>query len=268
MVASILTLFSGCGTKTNRAATEQMLLSDAVDRAVSQVDFRPLAGQEVFLDTVYLQMARSPNLVNSEYVISSLRHQLTKAGCYLKESRGEARVIVEPRIGALGTDGHEVVYGIPPADVSRSLGAAITGSGAAFSLLPEVSLGKNNAQSAVAKLVVYAYERETAEAVWQSGIAQAESSSRDVWVLGAGPFQSGTIYDGVRFAGKNIEKPAVPFLTSLTFKDLNQKEEEPEPVVFATDESNLYFPAIPAPLKPDSKLPLVDPNVQQAGDEQ
>lgn len=243
-------LGSGCGTKTVRLATEQLLLSDAVDRAIDTIDFSPLAGQNVFLDTMYLQSSRGQNLVNAEYVISSLRHQLAAARCYLRENRNEADIIVEPRIGTLGTDGHEVVYGIPPSGASRGLEATVGGpAGLGLSLLPEVSLGKNHAQSAIAKLIVYAYERESAEAVWQSGIARAESNSRDLWILGAGPFQSGSIHKGVRFAGNQVENPVLKPLL---------EPEQPATIDFEfANEFNKEFPksfeSIPQPSRPDQR---------------
>ena len=59
-------------------------------------------------------------------------------------------------------------------------------------------------QSAIARLAVFAYNRETREPIWQSGIAKAESDCRSTWILGAGPFQRGSIYEGYRFAGRNI----------------------------------------------------------------
>ncbi len=59
-------------------------------------------------------------------------------------------------------------------------------------------------KSAAAKVSVFAYDRETREPLWQSGIAQAGSSARDTWILGVGPLQYGTIYNGTRFAGKRL----------------------------------------------------------------
>ena len=59
-------------------------------------------------------------------------------------------------------------------------------------------------KSAAAKVSVFAYDRETREPLWQSGIAQAGSSARDTWILGIGPIQYGTIYNGTRFAGKRF----------------------------------------------------------------
>jgi hypothetical protein len=48
----------GCGTTrvtdTQRTATEQLLVSNAIDQAVSQLDFRILAGKPIYFDAQYL----------------------------------------------------------------------------------------------------------------------------------------------------------------------------------------------------------------------
>src|SRR3989337_434525 len=53
LAASVLAL-AGCGTTRStdslRTATEQLLISDAIDRAVQTVNFEPLRGQTVYLD--------------------------------------------------------------------------------------------------------------------------------------------------------------------------------------------------------------------------
>ena len=68
-------------------------------------------------------------------------------------------------------------------------------------------LEKANAQTGIAKVIVFAYDRETRKAIWQSGIARAESTSRNTWYLGAGPFQKGSIHEGTKFAGQEIPPP-------------------------------------------------------------
>ena len=66
---------SGCGTTTQRLATEQLLISDAVDQAVAGIDFSYLSGQTVFLDTTYLKSIRGNGFANTEYIVSlSLIH--------------------------------------------------------------------------------------------------------------------------------------------------------------------------------------------------
>ncbi len=67
-------LLAGCGTTRSFTATDQLLMSDAVDATVSKIDFSPLSGKKVFLDTSYMKMLKAPNnLLDSDYVISSIR---------------------------------------------------------------------------------------------------------------------------------------------------------------------------------------------------
>src|SRR3954468_3905949 len=85
---------SGCGTTrssdTTRTATEQLLISDAIDRAVQSMNFRTLAGQTVFLDDTKLT-----DTVDKNYYISTLRQQLLASGCELREKRDDADFVVE-----------------------------------------------------------------------------------------------------------------------------------------------------------------------------
>ena len=202
---ALICLQIGCGTTIKRVATEQLIMSDAIDRAIAQIDFNHLRGQHVYLDTQYIKPSSSTGLVNSDYVVSSLRQQLTAAHCLIQDTAEEADIIVEPRLGTLGTDGTEIIYGIPQSGAVNT--AAATLSNQPFASIPEISVGKNHAQTAIAKVIVFAYDRHTREPVWQSGIAKAESNSKDTWILGAGPFQKGSIYQGTRFAGKSIPTP-------------------------------------------------------------
>ena len=198
---------SGCGTTKQSQATEQMLASDAVDGAVSRVDFTPLAGQKVHFDTKYMQNYKGIGFVNAEYVISSLRQQMTAAGLLLQDDAKDAEYIIEGRIGTLGTDSHDVVYGIPSnSALSAAAATASAMSGAPIpGTIPELSMARRNDQISAAKIGLFAYERESREAIWQSGISVARSTSKDVWFLGIGPFQRGSIYRGkVQFAGTEI----------------------------------------------------------------
>jgi len=202
----------GCGTTKSFTATEQLLMSDAVDSTIAKMDFRALTGQKVFLDTQYIVgagkvipgVAMPVNLVNSDYLISGLRQQLTAAGCLLVDTREIADIICEARCGALGTDGHSMTYGLPASNFLSSASAVIPGS-PSLPTIPEISVAKREMKSAAAKVSVFAYDRETREPLWQSGIAQAGSSARDTWILGMGPLQYGTIYSGTRFAGKRLK---------------------------------------------------------------
>lgn len=199
---------AGCGSTKSFTATEQLLVSDAVDSTVAKIDFRPLSGRKVFLDNSFLPTQKgvpnpNPMLVHSEYVTSSLRQQMLAAGVMLCEKKEEADVIVEARMGALGFDAHSVTYGVPASSTLSTAASTLSGS-PMIPLIPELSLAKKEAKSGAAKLALFAYERQSLEPVWQSGIARSSSTARDTWLLGVGPLQNGTIYEGTRFAGSRV----------------------------------------------------------------
>ena len=187
----------GCGTTrwtdSKRTATEQMLVSDAVERAVATIDMRPLAGYSVFLDTSFLD-----DVTDSKYLTSTLRHQLLASGCRLAASRDTAEVVVEARAGALGTDRSDLLIGIPATNVQ------MMGSGTS---LPEIAAAKRTDQRAVAKVNLFAYDRASGRPVWQSGMQHMASNTRDRWLMGAGPFQDGDIQEQMALAGTNFGVP-------------------------------------------------------------
>lgn len=198
---------SGCGTTKEQLATQQLLLSDAVDRSVSTIDFRPLSGAKVFLDTAYLKAAKTESIVNSDYVTSSLRQQIMAAGCLLQETDKEADIIIEARIGTLGSDDHRVTFGIPENNALGSASVFVPGA-PQVPQIPEIAVARRDARESAAKIAAFAYNRETREAIWQSGISQSRSTARDTWVLGVGPFQAGSIRGGTRIMGNRLSENA------------------------------------------------------------
>jgi hypothetical protein len=191
-------LAAGCGStrtsNTARTATEQLLISDVIDRTVQQINFQVLEGETVFLDERHLLEA-----TDKGYLISSFRQHLLACGCVLKDKKEDATFVVEPRVGAVGTDNHDWLVGIPAINVPQvPLAPAMPAA------IPEIPFAKRRDQRGVAKLAVFAYRRETGEPVWQSGMAISESEANDIWVLGAGPFKRGTIYEEKTFASARI----------------------------------------------------------------
>jgi len=192
-----ITIASGCGTTrwsdSKRTATEQLLISSAVEQAVMQLDMRPLAGQSVYLDTKILD-----DVTDGKYLASALKHQLLASGCRLAPAQDAADVIVEARAGAIGTDRNDVLLGLPATNVS------VMGNGTS---IPELALFKRTDQRGVAEVNLFAYERASGRAVWQSGLARVDSNTRDRWMLGTGPFQDGDIHERMEFAGERVLLP-------------------------------------------------------------
>lgn len=234
MVAALLSgWLTGCGTTrwtdTPRTATEQLLVSNAIDQAVNQIDFRELAGKDVYFDDQYLA-----GIVDEKYVISSLRQHLLANGCVLKEFRDDATYIVEARAGAVGTDRHELLLGVPQVNVPSFLPTPI----GVPSSIPEIPFAKSTDQKAIAKIAVFAYNRQTGRPVWQSGITPSHSTAKDTWLAGAGPFQSGTIYKGTNFAGGPL---GLPFISEEGGTD------EPRPLIPVSAE--MVFSEAPKPVE-------------------
>jgi hypothetical protein len=207
---------SGCGTTrvtdTSRTATEQLLISQAVDEAVSDIDFRILDGKKVYFDPQFIDKS-----VDGGYVVSSLRQQLLAHGALLQEDRAKATVVVEARAGSIGTDRQDVLIGVP----QMTLPAVYPG---VPSMIPEIPVAKKTNQRGVAKIAVFAYNRLTGRPVWQSGTVLTDADSRDTWVLGAGPFRRGTLGEGLdlgvvhvdipMLAGRDEEKVTGPWITA------------------------------------------------------
>ena len=181
-LALVLGVAAGCGstrvTNTQRTATEQLLVSNAIDQSVSQLDFRALAGKPVFFDPQYL--AAGPD---HGYVVSSLRQQLLACGCLLQETRASATYVVEARTGGVGTDQYSVLFGVPQMNVPSVMPGQP-------SLIPEIPLAKKTDQEGVAKIAVFAYNRRTGQPLWQSGVVQANST--EYWSVPIPPERAST----------------------------------------------------------------------------
>jgi hypothetical protein len=242
----------GCGTTrvsdTQRTATEQLLVSNAIDQAVSQLDFRILAGKQVYFDAQYLSGS-----VDRGYVVSSLRQHLLACGCILREDRTQATYVVEARSGGIGTDRYQLLVGVPEMNLPSLAPGQPT-------LIPEIPLAKRTDQKGVAKLAVFAYNRRTGRPVWQSGVVRMVSASKDTWVCGAGPFRSGTLDEGTEFAGQPVSIPQIP-LPLLTGKE--PTKEAPSQVIAVTRAATWNEPpepeswAIPSPA-PQGLFRLLD----------
>lgn len=197
----LMTSWSGCGTTkwsdTSRTATEQLLITDSIERAVSRLDFRALAGKKVYVDDGPLKQ-----VTDNAYLTSAIRQHVLACGATLKEKKDEAEYVLEIR-GAVGTDRNDLLFGIPATNLPTVTGATYPSS------IPEIAFAKKTDQRAVAKISLFAYNRETGRPVWQSGAAPVESKTKALWVLGAGPFRRGSIHDGTTFAGDRLRIPLI-----------------------------------------------------------
>jgi hypothetical protein len=194
---ALVVAFVGCGTVkqsgTARTGTEQILLTNAWDEALHRVDFKPLAGVPVYLDTQYIK-----DLPDQGWVISSLRQAMLAQGVLLRSKPEHAEWIVEARVGAYGTDSYNWMVGVPQTTLPMSVGGLPSGT------IPEIAMAKTSNQYAYAKLALFAFDRADGQLVWRSGTQLADANAKDVYVGGVGPIQSGSIRQKDKRVGINL----------------------------------------------------------------
>lgn len=198
----ILTGLTGCGTSkltnTTRTATEQLLISDAMDRAVSQANFSVLCGKHIYINTTPVE-----KITDAPYLQSLVRQHALSCGCLLEAKEEDAEIIVELRAGTSGTDQNDTLFGLSEMTIPGFAGYSSVS-------IPEVALAKRTIQRATVKIGIFAYTRESHMPIWQSGNLQAESKAKNRWFLGMGPYRTGDIYDKTVFAEQEVVIPLIP----------------------------------------------------------
>jgi len=186
----------GCGTThwsdTTRTGTEQLVITGAIEQSVSEISFDVLRGQKVFLDAQYLE-----GVTDKGFLISTLRQQMVAQGVVLKSDVKEADYVVEAR-AMTGTNRTDLLFGVPQTTLPNLNVPGVPAS------IPELSLAKSTTQKGIAKVAVFAYEKESGTSIWQSGSYPVASTAKHMWLMGTGPWQQGSIYNGTQFAGTKL----------------------------------------------------------------
>ena len=162
-------------TEPIRSVGEQLLLSNSIDRALSDLDLEAigrLKGFKVYLSTVYLQT------LDQEYLIGSLRDLLLSSGVLVDDDIAQAEMIVEIRSGANSLDSAAVTAGIAEA---QALPNPVTGAPIA---LPELAFFKKQYIVSLTKVALVAYHADSREHVFSSGTLLGGAYERHYQFLG------------------------------------------------------------------------------------
>ncbi len=159
LLLALCPLISGCVhsrmTEPPRSAVEQLLISTAADRSLAAAMFDTFKGRKVFVEACYFESYDKP------YVIGCIRDLLSTHGALLMAEAKEADIIIEPRSGALATDSSSSLIGLPSVPIMVPLSGTLS--------TPELYLFKSQKQLSVAKLALFAYDRNSHEHVYSSG---------------------------------------------------------------------------------------------------
>jgi len=147
----LCSLTAGCTTvretAPERTATEQLLLSTAVDRAVRSLDLDLPEGTRIYINERYFEA------FDEAYALGAIRDALLRNGYKLVTQRSRAEVVVEPRAGALSTDKRRRFVGLPSFAVPIPLAGQLE--------TPEIALFKSERQHGVAKIAVTGYDAQS-----------------------------------------------------------------------------------------------------------
>lgn len=245
LLAASATLASlGCTTaqtsNTARTATEQLLISNAIDQSLDKVNFQPFRGQAVYLEEKYV------DCVDKGYLIASIRHRMMNAGATLVASADTASVVVEPRTGAVGTTSSESFVGVP----EIALPGMVT--------LPEVRILTRTQQAGTAKIGLVAYEAGSGKPLGLGGQTLASSDDNNWFVAGVGPYRSGSLKDEVKkgTTGRAAwQRKSVPNFVSFNAPQPLASEEPPSIQFTSGSEPEPAPAAETKPPQPDETEP-------------
>src|SRR2546423_7228935 len=163
-------LLAGCTTvhvtEPIHTATEQLLITQAVDDAVDKMDVSFVSGARIFLDTSYVDQARDRNVQFARYMMGAVRDRLLRSGALMANDRASADVIVELRSGGQSVDHNTLFIGLPSIPLPLFLLAPTATNTITF---PELALFKRDRQTGVAKLAITAYRQSTGALAGSSG---------------------------------------------------------------------------------------------------
>jgi hypothetical protein len=189
LLCGLVACLGGCATiRTTdpaRTATEEYLMSVAVERAVEQISAHALRDRKVFVDTTYIGAVQTS--AQHSFLIAETRASLLIAGVRLVPQREQAEIILEMRSGGLSVDRLEYLLGIPAITVP-----AVDVSGVPL-LTPELAFVKNTKQLGFAGVAYVAYWQDSGEIVARSGPFVGRTLRDDWWFFGFGPRTIGDI---------------------------------------------------------------------------
>jgi hypothetical protein len=142
-------------------ATEQLLISTAIDHVIDQLKPSVPGGTKVFVDSQYFDTTPSDEILYPKYAIGAVRDRLLKQGAHLVDDRRDADIVVEPRTGGQSIDHDTFLVGIPSFNVPIPLTQNLT--------FPEIALFKKDRQVGISKLSITAYAEKDGTLVDSAG---------------------------------------------------------------------------------------------------
>lgn len=188
----------GCATirvtDPPQTADEQFLLTQAADKAISQLSLDALRGRGVWVVSEYAfsttrpyessfltDEVRVPQFENA-YAIAAIRARLLQIGARLPPARDQSDVVLEVRTGALSINRIDFLLGLSAFAIPSTGGS--NSNALSFVSSQNLALFQNIKQQGYASIAVVAYWRNTGELLALSGPFIGRTFRYDYFILG------------------------------------------------------------------------------------
>lgn len=152
---------AGCSTtrltEPGQTATEQLIISTAIDHAMAQFDPKIPAGTKVYVSSLYFDTAPGDAALYSKYAVASIRDRLLQRGARLVDTRTAADRMIEIRTGGQSIDHDDFLVGLPAIPIPIPLVGTMT--------TPKIPIFERDKQTGIAKLALTGYGEDGALAV-------------------------------------------------------------------------------------------------------
>ncbi|HEY2586657.1 MAG TPA: DUF6655 family protein, partial [Tepidisphaeraceae bacterium] len=178
-------LTHGCATirvtDTFQTADQQFLLTEAANKAVSQLSLDPLRGRSVWVLTDYAFSTTQPynqtfftNQIQQPtfegaYMVGELRARLLQAGARLAPSQESAEVMLEVRTGALAINRVDFLLGLSAFSLLPGTSNSSSSTALGIATSSNLALYQSIKQNGFAAIAIVAYWRNTGELLAISG---------------------------------------------------------------------------------------------------
>lgn len=173
VAATILLSLTGCvtdrRTDTPRTATEELLVSSAADRAAVALSKSIPTHSKLFVDTSNF------DATDGKYAIGAVRDALLRRNASLVDKKTDADVVVELRSGALATNDHELLIGIPSFSIPVPFAGSVS--------TPKIALYDRTTQLGVAKFAASGLSAKTGALIASSAPQYGFAHKSDYIVL-------------------------------------------------------------------------------------
>jgi len=171
----------GCTTVTMtqppETATEQLLITTAIDNAVANMTVAIPAGTRIYFDGSFFDgLDRDQKVLFPKYAMAAIREKLLQGGALLAEDRQSADMIVEARTGGQSIDHNALFVGIPSFSVPLPPSFVPVAT-------PELAFYKRDRQTGVAKLAIVAYRQDNGAYAASSGSSFGSSNHTETTLL-------------------------------------------------------------------------------------